>query len=536
MGRPAQRAGWSPGQSADGAPAGWLQSRPLLSRLMAPWNRYRTDCPLTRSLAVRVLLLVAGSSLVLAALLALTAFLSWRAYWSETSYGRASAFVERILDTNPDLWAAYRADPAHASDLLRQFVLFEPDTGLYLLDTDGRVLVSAGEGRLFWSAWRVDLTPVRRALAASPNVPIRGDDPDFAGRESIVAARPIRVGEHEVGWLYVVARSADMTDMPGLVRAYAVRAAVTIALLTMGIGVALTLAIMALLTRPLSALTETADRVSHGGFADPLHGDLSALAARRDEIGRLSGAFRDMLERLRHEMERVTRTDAMRREMVASVSHDLRTPLTALIGQLDTIRLKGVELGEDERRRFFEAASRNALHLKRLTDALAELARLDDPGMRIEPEPTALGELVDDIAQRWRPQAQGSGVAVSVDYPDGLPLVPLDAALIERAVGNLLDNALRVTPAGGQIALRIEPEPQAQRLTVADTGPGVPQADREHVFDRFFQGSAHRERRGSSGLGLAIVRRVAELHGGVAGLDAEDGCGARFWIRLPLAA
>ena len=93
-----------------------------------------------RSLAVRVLLLVAGSSLALAALLALIAFLSWRGYWSDTSYGRASAFVERILDTNPDLWNIYRNDPAGASDLLRQFVLFEPDTGLYLIDPEGRVL------------------------------------------------------------------------------------------------------------------------------------------------------------------------------------------------------------------------------------------------------------------------------------------------------------------------------------------------------------------------------------------------------------
>lgn len=489
-----------------------------------------------RSLAARVLLLVAGSSLALAALLALIAFLSYRSYWSDMTYGRATAFVERILDTNPDLWGEYEASPARFGDTLRQFVLFEPNTGLYLLDAEGRVLASAGEGRIFWSNWRANMAPVRRALATAPGRPIYGDDPDFKDRGGIVAARPIRIGEREVGWLYVVARSAELSNMPGLIHRYAVRAAVTIALLTLAIGLLLALAVMVLLTRPLTALTAAADRVTHGGFADSPSRSLLVLASRRDEIGRLSTAFSEMFARLRHEMERVTRTDTTRREMVASVSHDLRTPLTALIGQLDTIRLKGDQLSDEEKRRFFNAASQNALHLKRLTDSLAELARLDDAELRIECEPTALGELADDIAHRYQSQAQQRGISLAVDYPDGLPLVPVDAALIERAIGNLLDNALRVTPEGGAVRLRVSHEDSALAVAVEDTGPGVATDERERVFERFYQGSAHRAQRGSSGLGLAIVRRVAELHHGSVGLESEDGRGARFWLRLPLAA
>jgi signal transduction histidine kinase len=114
-----------------------------------------------------------------------------------------------------------------------------------------------------------------------------------------------------------------------------------------------------------------------------------------------------------------------------------------------------------------------------------------------------------------------------------MPLISLDAALMERALSNLLDNALRFTPAAGRISIKIEPAPDRVRIAVADTGPGVPAEDQPKVFDRFFQGSRHREQRGSSGLGLAIVRRIAQLHGGEAGLESIHGQGANFWVELP---
>ena len=122
------------------------------------------------------------------------------------------------------------------------------------------------------------------------------------------------------------------------------------------------------------------------------------------------------------------------------------------------------------------------------------------------------------------------------DYPDGLPLTRVDAALVERALSNLLDNALRVTPAGGRVTVKVRPEKAGVRVEVVDTGPGVLPEDQPKVFDRFFQTSRARDQRGASGLGLAIVKRVAELHGGQAGLRSEPGRGSTFFIELPLSA
>jgi signal transduction histidine kinase len=491
-----------------------------------------------KSLRARVLMLVAGAGLLTAIVLAAVMHMSVRSYYTDVVYTQSRAFIERVVEMHPDLWELYERDPEAFSDKLAAYTVYSPTTGMYLLDAQGRVLATSGEPKVFWSAWRVDLAPVRASLERDPSMPIVAPDPDHESRQRIVAARPIeREGRH-LGWVYVVPRAADIgTQMPELLKSYAIQTAVKVALLTLAIGVALTVAMIALLTQPLTALTRVAERVRSGGFSASLCETEFPFRDRNDEVGRLSRTFRETLERLKLETDRVRETDAHRREMVANVSHDLRTPLTALIGQLETIRMKADALDRETRERFIDAAVNNAHHLRRLTDALNELAKLDNPELRIEREPIALGELADDLAQRYGTRAEEAGVSLQVTYPDQLPLARVDAGLIERAIGNLLDNAIRVTPPGGTIELRIVRDGQAEggglRVEVADSGPGVASDDQARVFQRFYQGSKAREQRGSSGLGLAIVKRVAELHGGRVGLDSAPSRGATFWMLLP---
>jgi signal transduction histidine kinase len=486
------------------------------------------------SLGGRVLMLIAVFSMLLASLIATVGHLTYRDYRSELVSARADGFAKQILASFPDLWVTYAADPSRFGERLREFVLFEPNTGLYLLDRQGRVLATAGDIHGFWTRYRVDLAKLLDDLHEDPTRPLEGDDPDDIDATAVVAARPVLVDGIPRGWLYVVARDPEVDAETTLViRGHAAQGLIKMVLLTLGIGTLLTVAIIAMLAHPLAALTSVAENIRRSGFAAaiPVH---FPYDDRQDEIGRLSLTLHEMYDRLRQENERVLHSDARRRDMVAGVSHDLRTPLTALIGQLETIRLKGAALPEDIRIRYFDAAMQNAGHLRRLTDSLAEIGRLDSPDLRALPEPIALGEFLDDVAARFRVRADDAKIALSVDYPEGLPLVQLDAALMERALSNLLDNALRFTPASGQVQVNVIRDDQNVRIEVADTGPGVSAEDQPRVFDRFYQGSRHREQRGSSGLGLAIVRRIAELHGGEAGLTSLPSAGARFWIELPL--
>ena len=488
------------------------------------------------SLGGRVLMLIAVFSMLLASMIATVGHLTYRDYRSELVSARADGFAKQILASFPDLWTAYAADPERFGERLSEFVLFEPNTGLYLLDRDGRVLATAGDIRPFWTRYRVDLAKLLDELHDDPTRPLEGDDPDDIDAIAVVAARPVLVHGVPRGWLYVVARDPEVDAETALViRGHAAQGLIKMVLLTLGIGTLLTVAIIALLAHPLAALTSVAESIRRSGFAAALPVQFP-YDDRQDEIGRLSLTLHEMYDRLRQENERVLQSDARRRDMVAGVSHDLRTPLTALIGQLETIRLKGKTLPEALQVQYFDAAMQNAGHLRRLTDSLAELGRLDSPDLQAAPEPIAIGEFLDDIAARFRARAEDAQISLLVDYPDGLPLVQLDAALMERALSNLLDNALRFTPVSGEVRVSVAREGRDVRIEVADTGPGVSAEDQPRVFERFFQGSRHREQRGSSGLGLAIVRRIAELHGGQAGLTSVPSAGARFWIALPIAA
>jgi signal transduction histidine kinase len=488
-----------------------------------------------RSLRTRIVVLVAGFGLAMGAALAVIMYQAISGYHTEADYERASRFAERIGAMHPDLWKAYQGDPEGFARQFREFNQYTPDIGLYLLDNDGRVLVRSDRRTGEAAAGRIDVSPVARALARNPGMPISGEDPENPGVQRLVAAMPVFDEAVQRGWLYVVPRKW-IAAAGETYRDYALRTAGRVGLLTLAIGVLLTLATMITITRPLTRLTNVADRITKSGFEAEITECDFRTCSRHDEIGRLSCTLREMFERLKIEIQRVKRTDAARREMIASVSHDLRTPLTALLGQLETIRIKRDVLDAEATERLQERALQNAQYLRKLTEALAELARLDSPEFRVQVEPLQIGELTDDVVQRFATRAEGRGIQLVVDYPDGLPLAPVDAALLDRALSNLLDNALRVTPDGGRVSVEVTRTETGMRVAVTDSGPGVALEEQESVFELFYQTSKHRESRGNSGLGLAIVRRVAELHGGRAGLRSRPGEGATFFIDLPAAA
>ena len=224
----------------------------------------------------------------------------------------------------------------------------------------------------------------------------------------------------------------------------------------------------------------------------------------------------------------------LRRDLIANVSHDLRSPLASLRGYLDTLLLKGQALGVDEQRKCVAIAARQAQQLQSLIDELFELARLDFQGCRISAEPLQLGELAHDVVQKFQLAAQHKGITLRTDGGAGLPFVSADIALLERALSNLIDNALAHTGAGGTVELRLASDESRQvRIGVVDSGCGIAAADLPHVFERFYRADKARSRgAGGCGLGLAIVKRIVELHGAQVQVDSRVGVGTRFWFTL----
>ena len=385
------------------------------------------------------------------------------------------------------------------------------------------------------------LEPVERLLKAPVGQTVFGDDPEFSARQSLFAAAPLRpsaANPKTVGYIYVLMRPPDADVKRSLITSYANQSAFAVALGGALACALLVFAVLSLITRPLKRLTDAADAVSaqdvlNLGVFPHVDDEL-----RSDEIGRVSRAFRAMVIRLRKQAQQVKRVDASRREWVANVSHDLRTPLTSLIGHLETIQIRGERMSAEDRVRFLDVVMRNAQHLDRLSSSLFDLARLESDDLPLDKSPAHLGEFLDDFVARFAAVAETRNITLAVEYPPALPLVSIDAALVERALANLMDNALRYTPLGGTIMLSAAARYSGDSgvsVTVADSGTGIDAAVLAHVFERFFQGSRHREGGGHAGLGLAVVERVAQLHGGRASAANRNAGGAVFELWFPIS-
>jgi signal transduction histidine kinase len=246
---------------------------------------------------------------------------------------------------------------------------------------------------------------------------------------------------------------------------------------------------------------------------------------------------------VRRQWAALRRLDHFRREGVSNLSHDLRSPLTATAACLET--LEGRWQGDTTReadRELVAMALRNTQNAARLVQSLGDLALLDEPEFRLRCERLDAGELLDDIAVRFGQRAQSLGVALEAvhdaDAQARPPVAELDVELFERAIANLVDNALKFCRKGDRVSLSAHSRGDTVDVVVSDTGPGIPAADVAHLFDRFYQARqsvAPSTGVGGKGLGLAIVKRIAELHGGDVRVHSEAGSGTRVTLVLPAA-
>ncbi len=478
----------------------------------------------------------------------LTVLFAFQRFEHESNYYRASAFLGRVVQQHGDLLALHERHPQEFVEFLRSLVLLEPDTQLYLLGRDGTVLAASGQVRLP-AGFKVALEPVMQAIGDEPMPYVMGDDPERMDADAVIAARPlrravIRNDEAVAGYLYLVLHKATLPEgrFAALRSSFALPAlGFIIAFVTL--TTALAAWIIGVVTRPLRQLSQAVASVTREGL-DGGAPDKGAFRwpqqHTRDEFGQLSQGFRSMLDTLRRQWEALRRVDHFRREGVSNLSHDLRSPLTATATCLETLdaRLAADPARADDRQ-LLEVALRNTRNAARLLQSLGDLALLDEPQFALRREQLDVGELLGDIALRFAPRAQALGVSLAAEAATGPPArASLDIELFERAVANLVDNALKFCPAGARIALRAQCVGDQVRVSVSDTGAGIAAADLPHLFDRFYQSRksvAPASGEGGKGLGLAIVKRIAELHGGSVTVRSTPGQGTTVNLALPAA-
>lgn len=272
------------------------------------------------------------------------------------------------------------------------------------------------------------------------------------------------------------------------------------------------------IVRPIGMLAEAAERISRGRYGErvPVTG--------RDELGVLAAAFNDMAASLES-------AERMRRQLLSDLAHELRTPLATIEGYVEGVR-DGVVPPTAETWSVLETEARR---IRRLVDDLQKVSRAEERQLDLRLQPLAPATIVAEAVQAAAPAYAAKGVALEAAVADGLPPVVVDRDRIEEVLANLLDNALRHTPAGGSVEVRAEGGRDEVRLVVADSGEGIAPEHLHRVFERFYRVDSGRSRaRGGSGIGLAIARALVEAHGGRIRAESDGpGRGSRFVVSLP---
>ncbi len=478
---------------------------------------------LGRLTVVLTLLAVAGSGLLL--------------HFAERSDARHSDQVQQALhrelaghmvDDNPLLRQGEIARHA-LENAFHTLMLLGPAFEIYATDVDGRIQAySAEPGQL--QRMQIDLAPVHEFLSGA-SLPIYGSDPRNPARRQVFSAAPISGPDGERrGYLYVIVGGSQQSAVERDYRAnlWQDRAllfslgALLLALLLSGL-------LFGLLARPLSALNRAMRDFRRGGLSrDAIGRQLPGWKSR--EVAELQQGFVALAETVADQVDQIRAGEEARRDLIAQIAHDLKTPLASMQGYLETWLLQHPQASE---RQHIEVALRNGRQLHRLVDQLLELARLEARQERLEVEPVAVLELAHDVAARFALEAERRGVELCVQGDDAGLQATADIAKLERVLLNLVDNALGHTPAGGRVSIEVGAQGAEVRLAVRDSGSGIGAEQLPRIFEPRYRGSATADgERTHLGLGLAIVQRLLELHGSVVRVDSAPGQGSVFSFGL----
>lgn len=389
-----------------------------------------------------------------------------------------------------------------------------------------------GMGGMFGRSSMLGIQPewVKQVLAGSP-FSIRMA-PTPADTSMIVAGAPIKLRESVTGAVFIQSPAAPLERIIGAVR---------LTLLWTGLlGILLSTLLSYFfsrhLTRPLLAMNQIARRMISGDFSERIH------YLPPDEIGELgqtlnslSGKLTETLAELRREKNELAELLTARKEFLANVAHELRTPLSLIQGYAEALA-DGVADSKETEREYAAIIAEEGIRLKKMVDELLDLAHLERHDLPLQKERIEIAPLLERIFREVNQAFAEKGVELISQVAPGISHISAQPDRLAQVLLNLLTNALRHSPPGGRVTVTVSPTGKGMiRFTVADTGPGIPAQHLSHVWERFYRVDKARSRsEGGSGLGLAIVKQIVEAHGGKVGVASLEGRGATFWFDLPL--
>jgi len=420
--------------------------------------------------------------------------------------------------------------------IFHMMMVINPSIELYLLDKSGEILsFSAPQGKV--KREQVDVLPIKSFISGGEHYPLLGDDPRNQDRKKVFSAAAIPQNGPVEGYIYIILGGElfdNVVDM--LEESYILR------LSLWGMGAAMLVALIAgmvifsMLTGRLQRLSLVMDDFASNTNNKSEKVRYSVDDSANDEVELLGIHFNQMADKIDMQLLELEKMDSLRREMVANVSHDLRTPIAAMQGYLETLLLKGEDLSGEERKEYMTIAMAQSKRLSSLVEELFELAKLDSIEGIVYAEPFSLAELIQDIVQGFQLHASNKEISLKTKLAgQSTPMVYGDISMMHRALENLIENAIRHTQQGGAVSVGLTPCDGKVLVMVSDNGCGIPNEQLPNVFERFYQVDESRKNAGSNaGLGLAITKRILDLHGSTISVDSSEDHGTTFSFDMPV--
>jgi two-component system, OmpR family, sensor kinase len=428
-----------------------------------------------------------------------------------------------------------RVNQEALQDIFRMMMVVNPGIEVYLLDPNGTILAfSAPPGKM--KRQTVSLYPIKQLLNGTSSLPIMGDDPRDLTHKKIFSVSPISLKGSIQGYVYVILGGEEFDTVAQMLQgSYILRLSVWAAAGVLLFALLTALLLFNRMTRRLQSLATTMETFRQRDFSESPDLLSRSRTGSNNEIDRIGTIFMHMADRIVHQIKELREADALRRESITNIAHDLRTPLTSLQGYLETLLIKEGGLTPEERRNYLTIAIKRSEQLGKLVSELFELAKLDSPDVQVSFEPFSLDELIQDVMQKFQLVAEMKKITLHTNAAESLPLALADIGLCERVLENLIENAVRYTGEDGSISVSAVPKDERIEVQVSDTGTGIRPEDITQLFDRSSRlKREHPKDAERAGLGLAIVKRILELHGSDIRVNSAVNIGTTFTFTLPV--
>lgn len=426
--------------------------------------------------------------------------------------------------------ATNRIPETQLKELFHAAMIINPSIKLYIVGHEGEIMTaSALPGEVKMDT--IDVETIESFIHDSAPLPIYNDDPREPSRPKLFSAAPLANSDGSLHcYLYITLNNDSLYGDEASVRqSYIFKILGRALLIVLAVTTVIGLLLISFVTRDLKKMVTAVRTMEQGDYAARVN------IRSSDELSELGTAFNTMAGEIESAMTQLKQNDELRRELIANISHDLRTPLASVEGYVETILLKDHLLTESEKKSYLETILKNTRSLGSLVSELFQLSKLEAKQIQAKPETFSVSDLAHDIVLQFAPKSESHTIDLRYERSENIPLVYADVSLIERVLQNLISNAIQYTPSEGQVSVELVLDPdQNVCIEITDTGAGISEADLHHIFDRFYRsGQVRSQSKGGLGLGLAIAQKIVELHDSQLHVRSEVGVGTTFWFSLP---